>query len=73
MSGGYDSAVVDVLKTYFAAMHESSEAKFHQMWHPRGILLGIGPSGLAYLGQVSPEAYQASPARNEQKRKREQQ
>lgn len=45
MSVSDASAVVDVLKTYFAALHESSEAKFHLMWHPRGALLGIGPSG----------------------------
>ena len=45
MSVSDASAVVDVLKTYFAALHESSEAKFHRMWHPRGALLGIGPSG----------------------------
>ena len=34
-----------VLETYFAALHECDAAKFHLMFHPRGVLLGLGPTG----------------------------
>ena len=36
------AAVHAVLETYFAALHECDAAKFHLMFHPRGVLLGLG-------------------------------
>mmetsp|Transcript_17087 Transcript_17087/g.30499 ORF Transcript_17087/g.30499 Transcript_17087/m.30499 type:complete len:288 (-) Transcript_17087:696-1559(-) len=35
-----------VLATYFDALHRCDRNAFHAMWHPQGVLLGLGPSGL---------------------------
>ena len=38
-------AVHAVLETYFTALHECDAAAFHRMFHPRGVLRGLGPTG----------------------------
>jgi len=38
-------AITRVLACYHAALHECDAEQFHKMWHPRGVLLGVGPDG----------------------------
>ena len=40
-----DAAIQRTLAAYFAALHDCDAAAFHRMWHPRGVLLGLGPAG----------------------------
>ena len=38
-------ALTAALQSYFIALHECDERAFRKMWHPSGLLLGIGPDG----------------------------
>ena len=40
-----DADLHATLGRYFSALHECDADAFHRMWHPRGILLGLGPAG----------------------------
>jgi len=46
---GTAGADLDALRAtihdYFSALHECDASAFHRMWHPRGVLLGLSPSG----------------------------
>ena len=45
MATAHDVAIRATLAKYFSALHDCDEAAFRGMWHPRGLLLGLGNDG----------------------------
>lgn len=44
-SSNTDAAIVSVIADYFTALHDCDAEAFNRMWHPKGVLLGVGPDG----------------------------